>query len=261
MPNKYFDFRFLICGFLSLFLTHNLSAQDESGSVELDQLKKNVEAQYDMYLKETQKLMNMKEDLNGLDTKISDADSKINELNIKLTAPVAKDSETIKKMEEQQLADTTLFYQKKFSTMASNFLYLPYNRYSIDEIAIPAYDAIKGSELYIQRAIRLQLLKSYREDIESLIEYISDMEPKLDKLTGIFKMATVTIKNNKWLELKNSLNSLRFVREYQKYTDWKETYLGKQYLAIAGMLGGDNPASTKAGMTKIKENLQSLLQD
>lgn len=261
MLHKHLDFKFLICGLLSLVFTLHLSAQEPAGNPELDQLKKQVEGQLKMYEKEMERQMKVKDELNNVKSQIESADSKIIELTNSIANSAGSDPAALKMKAEQQLADTALFYQKKFSTMASNFLYLPYNKYSIEQIAIPAYEAIKGTDLYNQRAIRLQLLQSYRTDIESLIAYISDIEPKLGKLQEMFKMATDRIKNDKWSELKNSLNSLSFVKEYQKYNDWKETYLGKQYLAIAGLLGGNNPASSKASITKIKENLQSLLQD
>ena len=63
----------------------------------------------------------------------------------------------------------------------SNFLYIPYEAYSIEKIAIPASNNIFDERLKHKQKIKFDLLKSYQNDIRSLMQFLKETQEDLKK--------------------------------------------------------------------------------
>lgn len=131
---------------------------------------------------------------------------------------------------------------------ASNFLYIPYEAYSIQEIAIPAYNAVSNQELKTQHAIKLQLLKSYQTDIKSFLEFIVTIEKELSN-------PFATDANEQLTKLRNTPICVN----YKKYDDWSNTFLGQKIISIENQLKNFHKGS-KLNLKAIKKELNSCLK-
>jgi hypothetical protein len=137
--------------------------------------------------------------------------------------------------------------------MASNFLYIPYEAYSIDEIAIPAFKATNGSKAYSKYQNRLPLLINYKTDVQSLIEYLAKAEKDLS--IGLTKL-----RNDKAVEHLNILEALPLYTRYSTYNDWKNTYLGTQIIEIQKQLKTPSE-KTSTQLKNIRVKLENLLMN
>jgi hypothetical protein len=63
---------------------------------------------------------------------------------------------------------------------ASNFLYIPYEAYSIEKIALPDFEAISDSELRKNNNEKYLLLKNYGEDIEAVYKFLETASADLN---------------------------------------------------------------------------------
>ena len=123
-------------------------------------------------------------------------------------------------------------YQKKFISIASNFLYLPYDEYSINDLAIPAYETTKGTPLYDKYKIRLQMLQYYARDIQEIIKFLQKTRGSIPKSGSLQNWANGA---------KKEFAGYPVVIHYQEYgDDWKETYLGKYIVKIFKQLNNLN---------------------
>lgn len=120
-------------------------------------------------------------------------------------------------------------YQKKFINVASNFLYIPYDRYSLDNLALPAFQEINGTALYKEYEQRETLLKNYEDNIKELIRFCSTC--KIDNPFDI---------SQEKKKAQNSFNALAVVTDYKKYSDWQNTYLGKYIAKISNAINAVN---------------------
>lgn len=145
-------------------------------------------------------------------------------------------------------------YLKKFISIASNFLYIPYEKYSINDVAIPAFEAAKGTNYYDKYYIRLQLLKNYKTNTDELKKFLMDNQNggrrNMDYLPS-------------WADRTLSqLNSLNVVKQYRQYGDgWDETFLGKIIYELQEVL--DNPYGDNAYQridTKFAQSLKAVRQ-
>lgn len=132
---------------------------------------------------------------------------------------------------------------------ASNFLYIPYEDYSVQEIAIPAFEAVSNQELKNKYEIKLYLLKSYQTDIKSLLEFISAVEKELDNPFA---------KNAKDLVIQ--LRNSQFSVTYRKYDDWSNTFLGKRIISIENQLKAYDGKTHKLNLEAIKNELNTCLK-
>lgn len=62
---------------------------------------------------------------------------------------------------------------KHLIDMAANFLFIPYEWYSIDKIAIPAFDFVQSEALKVEYGDRLEFLKSYQQDLCVLADFLN----------------------------------------------------------------------------------------
>ena len=153
--------------------------------------------------------------------------------------PVLKDKYN-KLVKLQEKADKCLL------NMAFNFLYIPYEDYSIQEIAIPAFEAVSNQELKNQHKIKFDLLKSYKTDIESLLEFIETTEKEL-------RNPFAKDAKEQFVKFQNTQLSVN----YRKYNDWSNTYIGKIIITIEGQLKAFDGKTCKLNLEEIKKELNS----
>lgn len=155
---------------------------------------------------------------------------------------------TIKRLEA---SNDTL--QRRLISMASNFLYIPYEEYSIEEIAIPAFLSTKGTPAYARYQNRLPLLQHYKSDVESLVKSLSQMEKDLE-------IGLTAMRNQKANEHLNNLQVSSVYQRYTSYDDWENTYLGEQLKSISGLLKSPTD-QTSSKLKTIRTNLEGLLKN
>lgn len=141
---------------------------------------------------------------------------------------------------------------KKLANIASNFLYIPYEAYSIEKIAIPAFEAISLSSLRKKNEIKYTLLKNYQQDILSLLNFIHETK---ESFNNPFASKTSDTKN---LYI-NKLHAQNFYKTYIQYSDWKSTYLGKKITKIESILVNSNGAK-KPNFDEIENELSNCLK-
>lgn len=142
--------------------------------------------------------------------------------------------------------------QRDLISMASNFLYIPYDEYSIEEIALKAFLSTKGTPAYSQYQNRLPLIQNYRNDISSLITFLLQAEKNL--AIGLTKL-----RENKAKEYLSNIQSLDLYLRYSSYDDWENTYLGSQICTIQKYLQTPTE-STSAQLKAVRTILEGLLK-
>lgn len=143
--------------------------------------------------------------------------------------------------------------QRRLISMASNFLYIPYDEYSIEEIAIPAFLSTNGTSAYMRYQNRLPLLQNYKSDVSSLVKTIFQMEKDLE-------IGLTAMRNQKANEHLNNIQTSPIYQRYTSYDDWENTYLGGQLQSICGLL--KSPTEQTASKLKtIRANLEKLLNN
>jgi len=141
--------------------------------------------------------------------------------------------------------------QRRLINMATNFLYIPYEEYSIEEIAIPAFMSTKGTSAYERYQNRLSLLQNYNDDISNIIILLKQAEK--DLAIGLTKL-----RENKATEYLSNLSSLPLYKRYTQYDDWQNTYLGIQIGLIQRMLKSPDEG-VSAKLKPIRTKLEELL--
>ena len=141
---------------------------------------------------------------------------------------------------------------KKLANIASNFLYIPYEAYSVEKIAIPAFEAISVSYLREKNEIKYILLKNYKEDIISLLGYIKSVK---EKYNNPFASKTPEVKN----QCLNQLHNQQFYRSYIQYNDWKATYLGRQIIKVESILKSFS-GSNQPNFDSIEKELNNCIK-
>ena len=140
------------------------------------------------------------------------------------------------------------FSNKKLVNIASNFLYIPYEAYSIQKIAIPAFKAVTDEQLLHKHQIKLALLENYQQDIRDLLSFISDIEKEL----GNRFAKDLKVLNQRYI-------NTDYYHRYNQYNDWKNTYLGKRINYIDAKMKSYN-GSNKPDFTSIKKELNQCLE-
>ncbi len=134
--------------------------------------------------------------------------------------------------------------------MASNFIYIPYERYSVEKIAIPAFEFVRGSELYRKNRIFLDLLENYSSDIRMLIVFLGDTTDQ------VWEIPYNSIIKERARDALSQFRSLPLYHRYTAYDDWRNTYLGKCIVRIEQKLESPGTASTE--LTASKDELMAI---
>ena len=147
------------------------------------------------------------------------------------------------------LYDKLLKSDKCLISVASNFLYLPYEAYSVNNIAIRSFETISDEGMKKEYSIRYKLLKSYKDDILCFLNFLITQKEELNK--PFTKNAEDAIQ---------SLRQLQFYIVYHKYDDWEATFLGKKILTVEKQLKLFNGGTHKANFDLIISELQNCIE-
>lgn len=142
----------------------------------------------------------------------------------------------------QRKANVCLF------NIASNFLYIPYEAYSVEKLAIPAFEAVTDKDIITQHSVNYKLLKSYQADIKQLLDFITSTEKKLDN--PFAKNADEQLRK---------LHNLPAYINYKQYSDWKGTWLGKRLCEVEAALRNFKGDRSQLKFGTIKKELQDCL--
>lgn len=143
----------------------------------------------------------------------------------------------------------------KLINIASNFLFIPYEAYSIQNIAIPAFKAVTDPQLIQKHQVKLTLLENYQKDIVDLLSFISTVEKELN---------VPYTKDLKILGVDRKFEGTDFYLRYRRYDKWESTYLGKKLkyidLIIKSYNGRNKPdfSSMKKELNQCLESVKSL---
>lgn len=232
--------------FLSLSLvTH---AQEKGDSVSKDQEK--IEMNVSISVEDLSRLENEKkqavqnsrsllQSYNQLRQQDSVNTRKLKEIELKYNSL---------KMDYEAMVKSQKNANDKLVNIASNFLYIPYEAYSIQRIAIPAFTAVTDPQLIQKYQVKLALLENYQKDIEGVLLFISAIEKELGNIFA---------KDLK--SLNRQFEGTDFYLRYSQYGDWENTYLGKKLKYIDVKMKSYN-GGNKPDFTSIKKELNQCLE-
>ncbi len=162
----------------------------------------------------------------------------------KLRADSLSTHDALKNMQEQYLKS-----EKALISMASNFIYIPYEAYSIDSIAIRSFESVTDKSLKEKYRIRYTLLKNYKKDIIAFVAFLKQQQGELAR--NPFR--------NDANDVVSLLHQQPFYISYQQYEDWTSTFLGGKILFVEKQLKSFKK-STKLNFGDIIDNLEKCLK-
>ena len=144
--------------------------------------------------------------------------------------------------------------QRQLVNITSNFVYIPYDKFSVEEIAIPAFNLLKGTPYFDKYHNRLDMLENYPKDMVSLKEMIGKT---IEFLKGKDLNNTLIKKalSNKTNEALMTLKASDPYKRYKTFNDGENTYLGKLIFIYEGILEKPDNQSVKK-LSEISESLQ-----
>lgn len=184
---------------------------------------------------------------------LTDARELADSLKQRVIALEKEKEETVKRCEARNDS-----MQRQLISIASNFLYVPYDAYAIDKLAIPAFNGTQGSPYFDKYKIRLELLQNYRGDVEALIAYTTTLLEKPE--TGI-DHNWKDKRTEKRAEVRNGLLNLSLVNRYKQYEDWQETWLGSRIANLEKYLQADKEEKTADKIKTMQTGLKKSLSD
>lgn len=250
------DIKMKLIYIILLFLPLHLFGQNvEEESVQKDSID-NMEVKINM--SQLTELENTKKMAEG---KLTSANKRILEQEIKLRndsvmivkmkvhlsnlrADSLETHNTINELKKQLLkADTCLI------NVASNFIYIPYEAYSVKEIAIPAYQMVSDEGLKVRYKSRYEFLSKYKEHIVEFISCLNEMKKVLSN--PFAKDADDAI---------NVLHAKRFYTAYHEFEGWESTFLGSRIIAIEKQMKDYKGPASKVDFDKVKNELEECLK-
>lgn len=119
--------------------------------------------------------------------------------------------------------------------IGSYFLNVPYTEKGV-ELGIKAYDGSRGTSYYEKNIIRRNLLVNYKKDLEELLDFLRTAREVKTTLKKVIINARGS--NKEYIDLLQQLNSLTFVKNYDKYNYRDITYLWGIYSDLKTLLQG-----------------------
>lgn len=136
---------------------------------------------------------------------------------------------------------------KALVSAASNFLYIPYEAYGVEKIALRAFNAINDENLRQKHEIQYELLKNYQTDIRALLSFLQNAKKKW---SNPFER-----KGNGATSLLQEFKQESYYVKYHEYDDWSNTYLGKYIKNIENQFNNN-----KANFDNIIKDLEACLK-
>lgn len=105
-------------------------------------------------------------------------------------------------------------------TIATNSLFLPYNPVLINQIAIPAFDAVTTSGAKEKFAVRRNILANQVKYVNELHAFLELQNKTLSKIPTPLGWPSPS-------EILKKFHNLRIYKDYIQVPNWETTYLGK----------------------------------
>lgn len=142
--------------------------------------------------------------------------------------------------------------EKSLISMASNFLYVPYEAYGVEEIAVKAFESIQNSKLKQEYNQRYILLKNYQNHLREFKAYLERVQKACKapfQATATEFIDSTDPKVSSELILKKQ----PFYLEYSKYNEYKDTFIGGLIQKTESIL--------KAHTKQNKANVQGVIEE
>lgn len=209
----------LVLAFLILLPTRTLYAQDSKDSTNNIQNYGKVEINKEELLqlwKDQETLNDKLKIIESLNASLLQERHRVDSLNtvsesLSLQLKGVSNERDALKKELEGIKAKPVAIDKHLINIAANFLFIPYEQYSIEKIAIPAFNLVQSDSLKIKYGDRLEFLKSYQQDLRVLANFLK--HPGLGK--------------NK-ISAGSSLDKLKSIPVYSKYH--KYAWLNGSYL-------------------------------
>ena len=142
--------------------------------------------------------------------------------------------------------------EKSLISMASNFLYVPYEAYGVEEIAIKAFESIQNTKLKQEYNQRYILLKNYQNHLREFKAYLERVQKACKapfQATATEFIDSTDPKVSPELILKKQ----PFYLEYSKYNEYRDTFIGGLIQKTESIL--------KAHTKQNKANVQGVIEE
>lgn len=130
-----------------------------------------------------------------------------------------------------ELQEEVAKLQKNLLNVAVNYIFIPYDAFSVTQIALPSFKKSKDLPIFKedpQYMIVLDLVQNYETDSKTVTQLLRD--------------ARTAIKDRaKAQKVYNDLINSPLYKRYTQFNDWEQTYLGKIIKIVANNL--HNPTS------------------
>lgn len=170
-----------------------------------------------------------------------------------LNAVITRLDNDLKKKENQidTLSDTNLTLQKRMGTMILNYIYMPYEKYVIEQVAVPGIPLITDPKTVEKAAPRFEILKNYAKDIMSMKQFVDSINMR--------KNANPFGRKEYFGKVAQNLKNTPTFKRYEAYSDWEQTYLGKIIAELYRKLMAVNQ-DKELDITDIKRRLNDLAE-
>ena len=141
---------------------------------------------------------------------------------------------------ESQIEET----DESLERIASNFLFIYYEAFSIEYIAIPAYNAISSNNLKNEGRMKYTLLLNYKKDVH--------------ELDSLYKVIEEDLVDEYTFSGEGHISEIEGSEAYKRYSNsgyskWGNTYLGKNMLTAISILKKFTPENRKTLKALIAE--------
>lgn len=115
--------------------------------------------------------------------------------------------------------------EKSLISMASNFLYVPYEAYGVENIAVKAFESVQNEKLKQEYNQRYVLLKNYQNHLREFRAYLERVQKACK---GAFQATATEFIDSRDPSVSSELilRNQPFYLEYIKYDDYKNTFVG-----------------------------------
>lgn len=188
-----------------------------------------------------------KSDADDLNTQIANLQSSVSENYRKIQR--LNHSLSDKDDEIQRLNNQIIASDKALVTLASNFLYIPYEEYSIYQVAVPAFEKVHTRSIRQEYNNRYIILSNYKNHVVELRTFLQEINRQLAG-SAMLRPASS--------DLSKAFESLKIYTDYIAYNDWKNTYLGKFLKRVHSIIVGMQNDSRPDVFKTLIEELDAL---
>lgn len=171
--------------------------------------------------------------LNDLTVKLEEANAtiekqkarllKLQDIETKLS--IAQNENLILKKELETATTHAKSVENNLIILASNFLYIPYEAFGVEEIAIKAFESIKDYTLKQENQQCYLLLKQYQNHLKEFKLYLQRVQKECN---GIFQATATEFIDSKDPSISPDLilTEQQFYQDYIKFEGYQNTFIG-----------------------------------